>query len=388
MRGAAAGTERRRTMFKKQIDKLGIAPSLLGFGCMRFPTKDGQIDEVVAEQMLDRAYAAGVTYFDTAYPYHNGTSEPFVGRVMQKYPRDSFYFATKLPLWAVNSLDDAKRLFAEQLERLRTDYVDFYLLHACNKDRFDKMVELGVVEYLVSEKAAGRIKFLGFSFHDNFDAFRHIIEYRDWDFCQIQYNYMDINDQAGDAGVALAEALNVPLVIMEPVKGGSLAVLPEDVMKPFKHLDPDASAASWALRFVASRNNIKVVLSGMSTPEQLEDNLKTFTDFKPLTEEEEEAVKEVADTLHKRVFNGCTGCRYCMPCPNGINIPGNFSIWNDYGMYENAGRTKWKWEHDIADDAKAKNCIECGLCEEACPQHINIRENLKELQEMLDRVTA
>ncbi len=375
-------------MFKKHIDKLGIDTSILGFGCMRFPTVDGNIDEPLAEQMLDRAYAAGVNYFDTAYPYHNGQSEPFVGRVMSKYPRDSFFFATKLPLWSVNSLDDAKRLFKEQLEHLRSEYVDFYLLHACNRERFDKMVDLGVVDYLVSEKEAGRIRNLGFSFHDNFDAFRHIIEYRDWDFCQIQYNYMDREDQAGDAGVALAEALNIPLVIMEPVKGGSLATLPEDVTRPFRAIDPDASTASWALRFVASRENVKVVLSGMSTPEQLEDNLKTFTDFKPLIEEEESAVEEVAETLRKRVFNGCTGCRYCMPCPNGVNIPGNFSIWNDYGMYNNAGRTKWKWEHDFADDVKAKNCVECGLCEEACPQHISIRENLKELQEMLDKVCS
>ena len=371
-------------MFKKHIDKLDIDTSLLGFGCMRFPTLDGNINEPLAEEMLDRAYAAGVNYFDTAYPYHNGQSEPFVGRVMSKYPRDSFFFATKLPLWAVHTLDDAKRIFAEQLERLRTGYVDFYLLHACNKERFESMVSLGVIDYLVSEKEAGRIRYLGFSFHDSFEVFRQIIEFRDWDFCQIQYNYMDRDDQAGDAGVALAEALNVPLVIMEPVKGGSLAVLPDDVIRPFKAIDPDASTASWALRFVASRDNIKVVLSGMSTPEQLEDNLKTFEDFKPLSEEEEEAVATVAEALHKRVFNGCTGCRYCMPCPNGVNIPGNFSIWNDYGMYANKGRTKWKWEHDIADDAKAKNCVECGLCEEACPQHISIRDNLKELQEMLD----
>ena len=373
-------------MYKKKIDKLGIAPSLLGFGCMRFPTRDGGIDEPLAEQMLDRAYEAGVTYFDTAYPYHDGKSEPFVGRVMQKHPRDSFFFATKLPLWAVNSLDDAKRLFKEQLEHLRTDYVDFYLLHACTGEKFDKMVDLKVVDYLVSEKEAGRIRFLGFSFHDEFDAFKHIIEYRDWDFCQIQYNYMDTDMQVGEAGIALAEKLNVPLVIMEPVKGGSLAVLPEDVTGPLRELDPDASCASWALRFVGSRDNIKVVLSGMSTPEQLEDNLKTFGDFKPLSDKEEKAVRDVADALHKRVFNGCTGCRYCMPCPNGVNIPGNFSIWNDYGIYGNSDRTKWKWGHDIKEESKAKNCVACGLCEQACPQHISIREDLKRLQEQLDRI--
>ncbi len=373
-------------MFKKHIDKLGIDTSVLGFGCMRFPTIDGRIDEVTAEAMLDKAYASGINYFDTAYPYHDGKSEPFVGRVMSKYPRESFYLATKLPLWKVNSLDDAKALFAEQLEHLRTDYVDFYLLHACNRGTFNKMVDLGVVEYLASEKEAGRIKNLGFSFHDSFDAFKEIIEYRDWDFCQIQYNYMDTDEQAGDDGVALAEALNVPLVIMEPVKGGSLANLPEDVVKTFKHLRPEASPASWALRFVASKDIVKVVLSGMTTPEQLDDNLATFENFEPLTEEEEKAVAHVADTLHKRVFNGCTGCRYCMPCPNGVDIPGNFAIWNNYGMYENAGSTKWRWNNNFDDSKKAKNCVECGLCEEACPQHLNIRENLKRLQEMLDNL--
>ena len=373
-------------MFKKHFDNLGIDASLLGFGCMRFPTVDGRIDEPVAEAMLDRAYAAGVTYFDTAYPYHDGQSEPFVGRVMKKYPRESFCLATKLPLWKVNSLEDARSIFAEQLERLQTDYIDFYLFHAFNLERFNKMKEYGVFEYLESEKAAGRIRYLGFSFHDNFDAFKEIIEYRKWDFCQIQYNYMDTDEQAGDDGIALAEALGVPMVIMEPVKGGSLATLPEDVLRPFKKLDPDASPAAWALRFVGSKANVKVVLSGMSTPEQLEDNLRTFSEFTPLSEAEAAAVSEVADTLRKRVFNGCTGCRYCMPCPNGVDIPANFAIWNDYGMYNNAGRTNWKWNQDFTDDRKAKNCVGCGLCEAACPQSLSIREDLARLQTMLDNL--
>lgn len=374
-------------MFKKHIENLGIDPSLLGFGCMRFPTtSDGHIDEAEAEKMLDRAYAAGVTYFDTAYPYHNGESEPFVGKVMSKYPRNSFCLATKLPLWKVETLDDAKALFPEQLERLRTDYVDFYLLHACNRERFDKMAELGVIDYLVSEKEAGRIKYLGFSFHDNFEAFKHIIEYRAWDFCQIQYNYMDTDEQAGDDGIALAESLGVPLVIMEPIKGGSLAVLPEDVLGPLKKLDPNASTASWALRFVGSKNNVKVVLSGMSSMDQLEDNLTTFEDFKALNDDEEAAVLNVASALRKRVFNGCTGCRYCMPCPNGVDIPYNFSIWNEYGIYSNAGKTGWRWNHEISDDKKAKNCVGCGMCEEACPQKLSIRANLASLQEMLDKI--
>lgn len=373
-------------MFKKHFDNLGIDTSLLGFGCMRFPTIDGHIDEVQAEAMLDKAYAAGVNYFDTAYPYHDGASEPFVGRVMKKYPRESFYLATKLPLWKVNSLDDAKAVFAEQLERLQTDYIDFYLFHAFGRERFEKMKEYGVFEYLESEKAAGRIKYLGFSFHDNFECFKDIIEYRKWDFCQIQYNYMDRNIQAGDDGVALAESLGIPMVIMEPVKGGTLATLPDDVLTPFKRINPDASPASWALRFVGSQKNVKVVLSGMSSMAQLDDNLATFENFAPLSDEEADAVEQVADRIRKHVFNGCTGCRYCMPCPNGVDIPGNFSIWNEYGMYRNAGSTKWRWNNHLSDEKKAKNCLSCGACEAVCPQHLSIIDNLAALQTMLDNL--
>lgn len=373
-------------MYKKHIDNLGIDTTLLGYGCMRFPTLDGKINEVEAEALLDKAYASGVNYFDTAYPYHNGESEPFVGRVLDKYPRESYFLATKLPLWQIETLDDAKRIFAEQLTRLHKDYIDFYLFHAFSRDKFIKMKELKVFEYLESEKAAGRIRYLGFSFHDSFDAFKEIIEYRKWDFCQIQLNYMDVNDQAGLAGVALAESLGVPMVIMEPVKGGSLAVLPEDVTKPFKAIDPNASTASWALRFVGSMNNVKVVLSGMTTMDQLLDNLKTFDDFKPLDSAEESAVQEVADILKKRVFNGCTGCRYCMPCPNGVEIPRNFHIWNNYGMYGNADNTKWRWNSEMKDEGKAKNCVGCGACEEACPQHLNIRDDLARAQRMLDEI--
>ena len=362
---------------KRHFDNLGVDTSLLGFGCMRLPQKDGKIDELRAEAMIDRAYKAGVNYFDTAYPYHDGMSEPFVGKALDRYDRSSYFLATKLPLWHVHSLDDAKRLLNEQLERLHKDYIDFYLFHAFNKGHFERMKEYGVFDYLESEKAAGRIRYLGFSFHDSFETFKEIIEYRKWDFCQIQYNYMDTEYQAGDRGVALAESLGVPLVIMEPVKGGSLATLSGAVTEGFKKARPEASAASWALRFVASRNQVKVVLSGMTTEDQLEDNLATFTDFEPLSEEEEKLVADTAQIIRQRTFIGCTGCRYCMPCPSGVNIPRNFSLWNEYGMYNNAGGSKWNWNNDIPDSEKGSNCVECGACEEACPQHLNIRESLK-----------
>lgn len=369
---------------KRLVEKHGIETSILGFGCMRFPTKDGKIDEERAEKMLDEAIARGVNYIDTAYPYHNGESEPFTGKVLDKYPRESYFLATKLPCWHVHSLDDAKRLFNEQLQRLNKDYVDFYLLHALGKDGWHRMRDLGVVEYCEELQKAGKIKYLGFSFHDSYEVFEEIAAYRDWDFCQIQLNYMDTDEQAGLKGYELTEKLNIPVVIMEPVKGGSLANLPDEITKEFRALDPDASTASWALRWVASFPNIKVVLSGMSDEAQVNDNLKTFTDFKPLTEQENAAVMNIADMLRNRVNNGCTGCNYCMPCPAGVNIPYNFKIWNTYGIYDNAGHTNWEWNNNIDEKQKAVHCIKCGKCEKACPQKLPIREHLERLQKELD----
>lgn len=379
-------TEEGVNMEKRNLGKLGIDVSLLGFGCMRFPTtKEGKIDEAEAEKMLDYAISKGVNYIDTAYPYHNGESEPFVGKVLKKYPRDSFYLATKLPVWAVNTLEDVDRIFEEQLERLQTDHVDFYLMHAMNRGSWEKMVSIGCVEHLEKKKTAGQIKYLGFSFHDGYEAFEEILNYRDWDFAQIQLNYMDTEEQAGMKGYELAAEKNIPLVIMEPVKGGSLAAFADDIMDKYHALDPEASAASFALRFVGTLPNILTVLSGMSTMEQVEDNLRTFTDFKPLSDKEQEVIRDVVALLRSRVQNGCTGCRYCMPCPAGVNIPGCFGAWNTYHMYQNYNVVRWKWEQEIGETQQAKNCIQCGKCEKACPQHLSIREDLKKAQADLDK---
>lgn len=372
-------------MEKRRLEKLGIETSLLGFGCMRFPvTQEGKIDVPEAERMLDRAIAAGVNYIDTAYPYHDGESEPVVGRILKKYDRDSFFLATKLPVWLVNSVEDAARLFEEQLQRLQTDHIDFYLLHAMNKERWDAMKKLGVVEYCEKLKAEGRIRYLGFSFHDDYEVFEEILRYRDWDFCQIQYNYLDTQEQAGDKGYALTESLGVPLVIMEPVKGGSLAGFSEDINEKFRAMDPDSSIASYALRWVGSHPNVKVVLSGMSTMEQVEDNLKTLGDFRPLSEQENAQIEEIVKELRSRVQNGCTGCRYCMPCPAGVNIPGNFRTWNNYHIYRTYDHVKRAWEVELKDEEKAKNCIKCGKCEAQCPQKLPIREHLVRVQKDMD----
>ncbi len=373
-------------MEKRRMDRLGVETSLLGFGCMRFPvTAEGKIDEPLAEQMIHKAIAAGVNYFDTAYPYHSQESEPFVGRVLRQYDRSSFYLATKLPCWKVEKAEDVDVIFQEQLEKLQTDYIDFYLVHALNKERFDKIVHLGGIERLEALKAEGKIRHLGFSFHDQYEVFEEILCYRDWDFCQIQLNYMDVNEQAGLKGYRLTEERQVPLIVMEPIKGGSLATYADDITDKFHALDPEASIASFALRWVGSLPNVKVVLSGMSNMEQVEDNLKTFASFKPLSDQEHKVIEEVVELINSRVKSGCTGCRYCMPCPAGVDIPGNFRVWNTYHMYQKYSMVKNGWEKGIGNEKQAKNCIKCGKCEAACPQKLHIREDLVKVQEDLDK---
>ena len=296
-------------------------PSLLGFGCMRFPLDaQGKIDEAEAERMLDTAIAHGVKYIDTAFPYHHGDSEPFVGRVLKK--------------------------------------------------------QLGILAYCEELKAQGKIRNFGFSFHDEYDVFEEILTYRKWDFCQIQYNYVDTQEQAGDRGYALAEKLGIPMVIMEPVKGGSLSKLPQDLASRLKEAAPNSSISSWALRWVASKPNVKVVLSGMSTMEQVLDNLSTFEDFKPLSVAEQGLIKEIAEEIKARTMNGCTGCAYCMPCPFGLDIPKNFRIWNEHAKYGNTEVARKRYFEEMKEEERSSQCKKCGKCEALCPQHIAIREDL------------
>ena len=363
----------------RKLEKLGIDVSLLGFGCMRFPMKeDGSIDEVRAEKMMDDAIKAGVNYIDTAYPYHGGESERFVGKVIKKYPRDSFYLATKMPMFnQMNTKEDPERIFNEQLEKLGVDYFDFYLIHALNKNSWEnKALGLGVLDFCIEMKKQGKIKYLGFSFHDTYDVFEEIINYYDWDFCQIQYNYMDTDIQAGDKGYKLTEEKGIPLVIMEPIKGGSLAKLPEDIVDIFKEANPNVTTSSWALRWVASHPNVKVVLSGMSSEEHVEDNLKTFSLEKiELNDEEMAVVAKVKATIEARTKNGCTGCADCMPCPFGVNIPRNFYIWNESSMYGDLEKGKERYVR--LAEGQASQCKLCGKCENVCPQSLPIREHLK-----------
>lgn len=358
--------------------------SLLGFGCMRYPTnQDGTINEELAEKMLMKAYESGVNYFDTAYPYHDKQSELFTGKILDKLDRKTYYLATKLPVWEINSKEEAEKMFFNQLKRLNKDYVDVYLLHAMGEDKFTKMQELGVFDLLFELKEKGYIKNVGFSFHDGYPVFAKWIKAAPWDIVQIQFNYMDINEQAGEKGLLLAEELGIPVVIMEPIRGGSLAMMPDDLMSELNALDASRSKASWALRFVASYDACKVILSGMSDMSQVEDNLNTFINYKKLTDAEQTAISNLRSNLNSRVFNKCTGCRYCMPCPAGVDIPRSFGIWNEFGKYGNVGHTMWSWG-DMGEGAHPANCVKCGMCEEACPQKISIREDLVKVTELVE----
>lgn len=369
----------------RKMEKLGISPSMLGFGCMRFPTlSNGEIDEEKAEQMLDRAITAGVTYIDTAYPYHNGKSEPFVGRVLKKYDRSKLYLATKLPVWLVKETSDVERYFNEQLERLQTDYIDFYLMHAMNKNHWETMKSLGAVEILERLKKEGKIRYLGFSFHDSYETFETMLNEKDWDFCQIQFNYMDTEIQAGLKGYRLAEERKVPIIVMEPIKGGSLTTFADDIVQIFQEQRQGASLASLALRYVGTFPNVKVILSGMSAMDQLEDNLATFDSFEPLSEKEQQVVANVVKEVKARVKNGCTGCRYCMPCPFGIEIPRNFSIWNEYAMYHNKRNVNWRYFQEMNEKVRADQCKKCGKCETLCPQKISIRDDLARMAKEME----
>lgn len=366
-------------MEKRKIAKLNVEPSLLGYGCMRFPLdKDGGIDEKEATRLLDRGMEGGITYIDTAYPYHNEKSEEFVGRYLEGKDRKSFYLATKLPIWKLESREDVLKYFEEQLSKLRTDYVDFYLLHALDKEKWEKVLKFNVIDECLKLKEEGRIKNLGFSFHDELDVFKEIVNYRDWDFLQLQLNYVDTNIQQGIEGYEIAKAKGIPVVIMEPVKGGQLAKLPAAMEDIFKRVNPNKSTASWAMRYLGSMDGIMTILSGMTEMSQVEDNLDTFNNFKALNEEEKRAIEEVTRIYRDRQQNRCTTCGYCMPCPFGVKIPVNFKIWNKAYIYEDleAGKKDYL---KLKEEERASNCQKCGACEPKCPQMIEIRKDLEKV---------
>ena len=359
--------------------------SKLGFGLMRLPKLyEGKedIDFKEAERLVDLAYQNGVNYFDTAYVYHNGESEIFAGKILNKYPRESYNLATKLPGWAIkNDGKTVDELFNEQLEKCETEYFDFYLLHSLNKDIWQTFKSVNAYENLKEKKAQGKIKHLGFSFHGDMELFKELLENYEWDFVQLQINYYDWEADNAKDFYKLLEDKNIPCIVMEPVRGGSLQKLNDDARAVFKKLS-DNSPASYALRFVAQLPNVLTTLSGMSTYEQVEDNINTFNECKELTEEEMKAIEEANILFRKNFSIPCTACKYCVTeCPKSIDIPACFSSFNEYNKTREIFDLNKSYLL-IPEEKRAHNCIDCKKCMEHCPQEINIPRKLSAIKNL------
>lgn len=367
----------------------------LGFGLMRLPKVEDasgeRIDLGQVERMVDAFLDAGLTYFDTAYVYHDGQSERVAREALvERHPREAFTLATKLPAWKLEKPEDMQRIFDEQLERTGAGFFDYYLLHNVADEHIDIYERMGAWEWAQRLRDEGLIRHLGFSFHDTADVLdRLLTEHPEVEFVQLQINYLDWGHDVVQSGACyeVAERHGVPVVVMEPVKGGTLAKLPEDVAAPLTALDASASQASWALRFAASLPQVKMVLSGMSTEAQMADNLATLAPsaFKPLTQEERDALHEVVSRYTSVETVGCTACRYCTPgCPQGIDIPAIISCVNNRRRYRDS-RSEMAYQRALtAGSARASACVACGQCESACPQHLPIIEVLKEAAEAFD----
>lgn len=359
--------------------------SKLGFGLMRLPKLyEGKedIDFKEAERLVDLAYKNGVNYFDTAYVYHNGESEIFAGKILNKYPRESYNLATKLPGWAIkNDSKTVDELFNEQLEKCETEYFDFYLLHSLNRDIWQTFKSVNAYENLKEKKSQGKIKHLGFSFHGDMELFKELLDNYEWDFVQLQINYYDWEADNAKDFYKLLEDKNIPCIVMEPVRGGSLQKLNDEAVEVFKKLS-SSSPASYALRFVAQLPNVLVTLSGMSTYEQVEDNINTFNECKPLSDEEMKAIEEANVLFRKNFSIPCTACKYCVTeCPKGIDIPSCFSAFNEYNATRDIKDLN-KTYLLIPKEKQAHNCIDCKKCMEHCPQEINIPRKLSNIKDL------
>lgn len=362
-------------------------PSALGFGAMRLPfigNDRSNIDEKEATRMVRYAIDHGVNYVDTAYSYHRGSSEPFLARALKDGYRERIKLATKMPTWLIENPEDFDRYLNEQLERLQTGHIDFYLLHTLNEERWSKMVDLNVFEWAEKAIDDGRIHYVGFSFHDKYEVFKEIVDAYNWTFCQIQYNYMDEDYQAGTKGLHYAASKGLAVVIMEPIRGGQLACPPESVQKLWDTSPRKRTPADWALQWVWNHPEVSVVLSGMSTMEQVEQNVVSADQSGPgaLTGEELALFLKVRTAYNELCVIPCTNCEYCLPCPNGVRIPRILEIYNEGVMY-NALESARRSYSFFKEEERADNCVECGECEEKCPQSIPIREWLSKAHEVL-----
>jgi hypothetical protein len=369
-------------------DKNGDDLSILGFGCMRFTRKGTGIDLEKAEQEILAAYRAGVNYYDTAYIYPS--SEETIGKIFERNGmREHIKIATKLPKYLCSSRAAVDRYFNEELSRLRTDHVDYYLMHMMTDlAMWEKLERIGIREWIAEKKASGAIRNIGFSYHGNTENFLKVLNAYDWDMCQIQYNYYDRTSQAGEEGLKAAAAKGIPIVIMEPLRGGKLVnMLPKESLAAMKVSGRGWSPAEWGLRWLYDQPEVTVVLSGMNSLEMVEENCRVAseTEAHSLTEQDFAVIEEVVRSLRAKDKVGCTGCRYCMPCPQGIDIPGAFRSYNAMAL-ESKGEGRRQYFQTVAltkDPAFASQCIGCGKCEKHCPQSIPIREKLKEADKAL-----
>jgi len=370
-------------------DKYGNEISILGYGCMRFTQTAGRINMEKAESEIMEAFRGGVNYFDTAYIYPG--SEAALGEILEKNQiRDQVYIATKLPHYLIKNRESLDKYFAEQLKRLKTDHVDYYLMHMLTDVKtWEKMIGLGILEWLEEKKKSGAIRQVGFSYHGNSDMFCQLIDAYDWDFSQVQYNYMDEHSQAGRKGVDYAAGKGIPIVIMEPLRGGKLVSrLPEEALKIFREHDIEHTPAQWAFRWLWDQPQITCILSGMNSLEMVRDNVQTASTVSvgELRKKDQEMLKKVVRAINARMKVGCTGCAYCMPCPKNVDIPGTFSAYNRcFSEGKFAGFKDYFMCTALRKDSSAaSNCIECGKCEQHCPQHIEIRKELKNARKQLE----
>ncbi len=374
---------------KYRKDKYGNDISVLGFGCMRFPRSGGRIDMEETERQLLAAIDAGVNYFDTAYIYPG--SEAALGEIFSKHQvREKIYIATKLPHYLIKSREGMERLFGEHLKRLKTDYIDYYLMHMLTDvQTWEKLKSLGILEFLEEKKKSGAIRQIGFSYHGNSDMFCRLVDVFDWDFCQIQYNYLDEHSQAGRRGLQYAHSKGLPVIIMEPLRGGKLVNrLPQKATEEFLKHPLQRTPAQWAFRWLWNQKEVTCVLSGMNSMDMLAENVQTAstTEIGEMGREEEEMLSRVVAAINANMKVGCTGCAYCMPCPKGVDIPGAFAAYN---RLASEGKLAGLKEHFMCsavrkDSTAVSNCIGCGKCESHCPQQIPIRQELKNVGKALE----
>jgi predicted aldo/keto reductase-like oxidoreductase len=376
----------------RNFGRLDWKASALGFGCMRLPALDGKpnspnIDETQAIGMIRHAIDSGVNYIDTAYPYHAGQSEVLVGKALLDGYREKVKVATKMPPWMVNGPEDFDRILNEQLGKLQTDHVDFYLLHALSLDRWrDVVLKHGLLARAEAALADGRIRHLGFSFHDSFESFPEILNGSDlWSFCQIQYNYMDTENQAGTRGLKLAAEKGLAVVIMEPLMGGRLVDPPQDIRKSMESSAVQRTPADWALQWLWDQPEVSVVLSGMSNMPQVEENLRSAENSRihSFTATDQAVIEQARQIYQARIKIPCSACSYCMPCPNGVNIPANFYWFNFASLYDDLTDARVRLKLFVPPEQQASACIECGVCEDKCPQKIPISDWMPKVAEQL-----